>query len=280
MVDVSSKTPASRRPGGRAANRCAAPPCAVAASAALAAIVAGAMVAASLPAEAAQLAGRATGAPAGDCAVMRDYDDGTTMVLDANTPGRIFIGLTNPDFPVPALATGTVKMSVDDGLVYRLPAAPIPYGFVVEMKDDELTRALLRNGRWIDFSAVEELRYSLEGSAETLAAVFDCRRPAPPPAAPPAALAPPPAAGRYLAEMDTYARAGAAHEDWAALKKSLGARLAGYEAVMVPRARQSDGRRFHVMTVPGFAAKAEAEAFCQIFAERRRRCVVRPDGGG
>ncbi|HRJ62362.1 MAG TPA: cellulase family glycosylhydrolase, partial [Azospirillaceae bacterium] len=64
------------------------------------------------------------------------------------------------------------------------------------------------------------------------------------------------------------------------LKKALGARLTGREAVLVPRTRQSDGRRFHVMTVPGFAAKAEAEAFCRIFTERRRRCVVRPDGGG
>ncbi|HRQ82203.1 MAG TPA: hypothetical protein PKZ97_13905, partial [Azospirillaceae bacterium] len=87
-------------------------------------------------------------------------------------------------------------------------------------------------------------------------------------------------AGRYLAEMDTYARAADAKEDWADLKKALGARLTGREAVLVPRTRQSDGRRFHVMTVPGFAAKAEAEAFCRIFTERRRRCVVRPDGGG
>lgn len=249
------------------------------------------LIAALNPATAAQ--------PAGDCAVVRDYDDGTTMVLDANTPGRLFIGLTNPDFPVPALAAGTVKMSVDDGLVYRLPAAPIPYGFVVEMKDDELTRTLLRNGRWLDFSAAEELRYSLEGSSETLAALFDCRRPATPPqsqaqaqaqAQPPQAIsnAPPPApaakpqnAGRrYLAELDTYARAADANEDWATLKKALGPRLAGYEAVMAPRTRQSDGRRFHVMTVPGFAEHAAAEKFCRMFAERRRRCVVRPDGGG
>lgn len=268
MMDVSRKSSAPlRRPSAVGANR----------RAALAAVIlAGATLAMNGRAAPAQPAN----GPGGDCAVVRDYDDGTTMVLDANTPGRLFIGLTNPDFPVPALASGTVKMAVDDGLVYRLPAAAIPYGFVVEMKDDELTRTLLRNGRWLDFSAVEELRYSLEGSGETLAALFDCRRPAAPPAAAPAPAVPQPTAGRYLAEMDTYARAADAKEDWADLKKTLGARLTGHDAVLVPRARQSDGRRFHVMTVPGFAAKAEAEAFCQIFAERRRRCVVRPEGGG
>lgn len=268
MMDVSRKSSAPlRRPSAGGANRRAA---------LAAAILAGATLAMNGRAAPAQPAN----GPGGDCAVVRDYDDGTTMVLDANTPGRLFIGLTNPDFPVPALSSGTVKMAVDDGLVYRLPAAPIPYGFVVEMKDDELTRTLLRNGRWLDFSAVEELRYSLEGSGETLAALFDCRRPAAPPAAAPAPAGPQPTAGRYLAEMDTYARAADAKEDWADLKKTLGARLTGHDAVLVPRTRQSDGRRFHVMTVPGFAAKAEAEAFCQIFAERRRRCVVRPDGGG
>lgn len=224
-----------------------------------------------------------------DCAVVRDYDDGSTMVLDANTQGRLFIGLTNPSFPSPAVATATVKVAVDDGLVYRVPAATIPYGFVVEMKNDELTRALLRNGRWIDFAAVEELRYSLEGSEEALAALFDCRpRIAAPNAAPPEAgqaNARPPATetqatvGRYYAEMDTYARAADAREDWASLKKTFGATLSGREIVLAMRARQSDGRRFHVMTVPGFADKAAAEKFCRMFVERRRRCVVRLNGG-
>lgn len=243
-----------------------------------AALAAAAIIALESPAQAAPPAGRSDG----DCAVARDYDDGTTMVLDANAEGRLYIGLTNPDFPVPAIASNIVKVAVDDGLVYRLPAAAIPFGFVVEFKDDELTRALLRNGRWIDFSAVEELRYSLEGSGETLAAVFDCRRPAAKPqpsGGQDVAGGQNLAGGRYLAEMDTYAQAAAAREDWAALKKVLGARLADYEAVLVPRARQSDGRRFLVMTVPGFANQAAAEKFCRMFAERRRRCVVRPDGG-
>lgn len=225
-------------------------------------------------------------APAGDCAVARSYDDGTTMTLDAAAGGLLYIGLTNLDFPVPAVIGDTVRVTVDDGLSYRLPAAVIPFGFAVEFANDEVTRALLTKGKWIDFAAVEELRYSLDGSGEALAAVLDCPKLAgrPAPAAPlalaPAAPPPAPQSGkRYAAELDTYARAVDAKEDWADLKKALGGRIAAYDPVLLPRTRQRDGRRFFVMTFPGFASRSDAAAFCQVFTERRRRCVVL-DGEG
>ena len=211
------------------------------------------------------------------------------MALDAATEGLLYIGLTNLDFPVPAIVGDTVRVTVDDGLSYRLPAVAIPFGFAVEFANDEVTRALLTTGKWIDFAAVEALRYSLDGSAEALAAVLDCPKiagrsapaalPAPPQPAPPIPHAPgpaqaPPLGKRNAPEQDTKPRAADAKEDWADLKKALGSRMAAFEPVLVPRTRQRDGRRFYVMTFPGFASESDAAAFCRAFVDRRRRCVV------
>lgn len=230
------------------------------------------------------------------CAAVRNYNDGTTMVLDASAEGQLHVILANPAFSVPALSTESVDVTVDDGLTHRLPASVIPHGFIVDLQSDRLMPTLLAKGTWVDFRGLDDLRYSLDGMEAVLTALFDCRdrfitaaraaapSPAPslaPSAAPSAAPAPPakPRQGlaRYAAELDTYVRADAAMEDWENLKKSLsksGAQLYGRSPVLAPRRRVRDGRRFLVMMVPGFDSETAAANFCGFFKKLQRRCVV------
>lgn len=220
------------------------------------------------------------------CAAVRNYNDGTTMVLDASAEGQFHIVLANPAFSVPALSAESVDVTVDDGLTHRLPASVIPHGFIVDLQPDRLMPTLLAKGNWVDFRGLDELRYSLDGMEAVLTALFDCRdrfakaeRGAG--AAPSAAPAPSPKprqdAARYAAELDTYVRADAAMEDWESLKKSLnksGAQLHGRSPVLEPRRRVRDGRKFLVMVVPGFDSETAAANFCGIFKKLQRRCVV------